>query len=105
MAPKKHVPDAYARLVSAARGWPFLVNGQGVVTVGTVAAGKFKRWTFRLATYPEDTHDPAACVLAEIDDRRTILRVSKLGYVTPLHGPNWQGAHCIACILRAGQSC
>lgn len=91
MAPKKLVPDRYQPLVGQdARGWPFRVAGDGHVTVGTVAAGQFKKWTFRLSTYPDDA-SPTACVLAEIEGRRTPARVAKIGYVTPLDGPNWQG--------------
>ena len=89
MPPKKQMPDRYPPLSNqTVHGWSYRVNGQGLVTVGTHADGPFMRWTFRLTRYPdEDAADPAACVLAEIEDRRRSERASKIGQMTPRFGP------------------
>ena len=69
MPPKKSLPGKYQSLSNqVVSGWRFRVNGQGVVSVGTDVSGPFKRWTFSLNSYPDDSADPAACVLAEIED-------------------------------------
>eukprot|EP00966_Prymnesium_polylepis_P002659 61097-Prymnesium_polylepis.1 len=95
MPPKKKVADRYPPLSNQlVHGWPFRVDGKGTVTVGTDASGLFMRWTFSLNTYPDDSADPAACVIAEIDDRRRPERASKIGRMTPLLGPKAAEERC-----------
>jgi hypothetical protein len=91
--PVKHVvADLYPPLQNQqVRGWHFRVVGTGVVSVGTAKQGPYKRWTFSLNGYPDDHTDPAACVLTEIEDRRTPKRAAEIGQMTPRFGPHWQG--------------
>ena len=92
MAPKQRVPDAYTPVSKAiVRGWPFRVRGDGMVTVGTASSGQFKRFTFQLSTYPEDSEDPSQCVIAEIDNRNTPARAAAIGQLTPRFGPLYEG--------------
>jgi hypothetical protein len=92
MPAKLVVADLYPPLQDQrVNGWHFRVVGTGAVSVGTAKQGLFKRWTFSLNGYPDDHTDPAACVLAEIEHRRTPKRASEIGQMTPRFGPHWQG--------------
>ena len=101
MAPKRTAPDAFTPLTDqVVRGWPFRVRGDGLVTVGTSADGAFARWTFKLTTYLADAHDPASCVVAEIEERNQPERARQIGRLTPRHGPKWIGALARMILLR-----
>ena len=67
-------------------------RGDGLVTVGTAAAGDHARWTFKLTTYADDAHDPASCVVAEIEERNRPERAREIGRSTKRYGPLWKGA-------------
>jgi hypothetical protein len=93
MAPKKGVPDAFTPLTEqSVRGWPFRVRGDGLVTVGTAADGPYARWTFKLTSYSNDAHNPASCLVAEIEERNKPGRMARIGRPTPRYGPKWEGA-------------
>ena len=72
-APADDTP--YPPMNGEVNGWPFRVLGSGEVFVGTSNTGKFKKFKFWLTRY-EDSTDPAACVLDEIEDRRSDERPS-----------------------------
>ena len=76
------------------QGWPFRVDGSGLVTVGKAESGPHKRFTFWLTRYPNDWSDPAACVRTEIEDRNSEVRLRKIGRPTLRFGPQWEGALC-----------
>ena len=99
MPPKKKAPDVYPPLTDQVeRGWKFCVRGDGLVTVGTAASGPHMRWTFKLSEYPDDASSPAACLVAEIEERNAPHRVSKIGQKTPRYGPLWEGAFSKAAV-------
>ena len=93
MAPKQQVPDKYTPILAeesrSVRGWKYRVRGDGLVTVGTLGHGPYKRWTFKLSEYPDDGSDPEACILAEIDDRNKPPPGRNLR--TPRYGNEWEG--------------
>ena len=88
----KRKVDKYTPDTGVIDGWQFRLNGAGLVTVGTVDQGEYKKWTYRMDKYEGVSH-PRACLRQEIEARRARFADGTLPYLTPTYGPRWEGAH------------
>ena len=98
MGPKRKAESGPYRVISAddgavEHGWPYKVREDGQVTVGTSANAPYKRFTFKLTTYPSSSSDEVgSCLEEEFRQRRSGQSGSQ-----PFRLPGPLGCSCCIC--------